>query len=233
LRAELHPKGLEVVTVGLDAGGADAVRPFIEAAQPEHPSVIDEGHVVDELFGITNVPNSVWIDEHGMIVRPAEPASIERSALRDMEVPEGLPQRIYDVLVEAKEIRDDSAEYRAAVYDWVEHGADSRYALSPDEVIARSQPRGREQAQAIASFELGQHVHHVGDHDGAVQWFREAHRLDPYNWTYKRQAWSLETTAPGELSDMMQGPTEFYDGNWADDVKRLGGGASYYPAFKP
>lgn len=195
--------------------------------------MIDERHVVDELFGITNVPNSVWIDEQGMIVRPAEPASIERSGLRDMDVPEGLPQRIYDVLIEAKAIRDDSEEYRAALYDWVEHGANSRFALSPDDVVARSQPRGRDQAQAAASFELGQHFHQRGDQDGAVQWFREAHRLDPHNWTYKRQAWSLATTEPGQPTDMMQGPTDLYDGNWADDVKALGGGAKYYPAFRP
>src|SRR5258708_39837831 len=90
LRAELHPKGLEVVTVGLDAGGADAVRPWIEGANPEHPSLIDEAHVTDELFGVTNVPNAVWIDENGVIVRPAEPAHIEHSALLDMEIPEGL-----------------------------------------------------------------------------------------------------------------------------------------------
>ncbi len=222
-----------MVTVALDAGGADAVRTFIEAAQPEHPSLIDRHHVVDELFGIVNVPNAVWIDEQGMIVRPAEPASIERSSLRDMDIPEGLPDELRDVLVEAKAIRDDSAEYRAAIYDWVEHGAASRYALSPQEVIDRSQPRGRDEAAAAAAFELGLHFEQQGDHAGAVQWWREAHRFDPHNWTYKRQAWSIETTPPGALSDMAQGPTDAYEGNWAADVKRLGGGAQYYPAFQP
>ena len=222
-----------MVTIGLDAGGADAVRPFIEKAKPEHPSLIDETHTTDELFGVTNVPNAVWIDENGIIVRPAEPANIEHSALRDMDIPEGLPERIHEALVEVKEIRDDSDVYRAAIVDWVERGAQSEFALSPDEVIARSQPRGREQAEAAACFELGQHFHHAGDTDGAVQWWREAHRLDPSNWTYKRQAWSLAHTKPGELSDMMQGPTDLYEGNWLDDVKASGGGANYYPAFKP
>ena len=221
------------MTVGLDAGGVDAVRPWIEQAAPEHPSLVDERHVLDELFGVTNVPNAVWIDEQGMIVRPAEPANIERSGFRELEIPEGLPERVRDMLLEVKEIRDDSDAYRAAIVDWVEHGADSAYALSPDEVVARSQPRGREQAEAAACFELGQHLHHAGDADGAVRWWREAHRLDPDNWTYKRQAWSLASTPPGEPSDLMQGPTEQYDGNWLDDVKAIGGGAQYYPAFRP
>jgi len=221
------------VTVGLDIGGADAVRPWIEAANAEHPSLYDERHVLDELFGVVNVPNAVWIDEEGMIVRPAEPASIEHSALQDMEIPEGLPERLHEMLTEVKEIRDDSAAYRAAIVDWVEKGADSVYALGADEVIARSQPRGREEAEAAACFELGRHLHTTGDIEGAQHWWREAHRLDPNNWTYKRQAWTLVTTPAGEPSDLMQGPTDVYDGNWLDDVKRVGGGGNYYPAWEP
>ncbi len=58
----------------LDSMGAEAARPFIERAQPPHPSLIDVAHVVDERFGVVNIPNSVWIDEAGAIVRPAEAA---------------------------------------------------------------------------------------------------------------------------------------------------------------
>jgi hypothetical protein len=221
------------VTVGLDAGGADAARRWIEAANPDHPSLIDAHHVSDELFGITNVPMAVWIDEEGMIVRPAEPASVEASPLRDMEVPEDLPERLHDMLVEVTHIRDDSAAYRAALVDWIDKGSESRYALSPDEVVERSQPRGRDEAEAAACFELGRHCYANGDQAGAVRWWREAHRLDPNNWTYKRQAWSIATTPEGEASDLMQGPTEAYVGNWLDDVKGIGGGENYYAAFQP
>ena len=54
--------------------GPDAARPYVDLAQPEHPSLIDIAHLVDERFGVVNIPNSVWIDEEGIIVRPAEPA---------------------------------------------------------------------------------------------------------------------------------------------------------------
>jgi hypothetical protein len=73
LRTELHPKGLEIVTVSLELSGPEASRPYIEAAHPEHPSLLDPTHQVDSLFGVVNIPNVVWIDEAGMIVRPAEP----------------------------------------------------------------------------------------------------------------------------------------------------------------
>jgi len=99
--------------------------------------------------------------------------------------------------------------------------------------VARSQPRAADESEAAACFELGRFCHASGDEEGAVRWWREAHRLDPNNWTYKRQAWSIATTAPGEASDLMQGPTELYDGNWLDDVKAIGGGEKYYAAFVP
>src|SRR5258708_32920720 len=70
----MHSEGREVGTVALDTAGTEAVRPWMEAANPDHPSLIDQAHLLDELLGVVNVPNGVWIDEQGMIVRPPEPA---------------------------------------------------------------------------------------------------------------------------------------------------------------
>jgi hypothetical protein len=217
-----------VVTVALDTGGADAARQWIEAAAPDHPSLVDAAHLTAELFGFVNVPNAVWIDEDGVLVRPSHPAHIRQSPLRDMEVPEGLG-RIGEMLHEVKKIKTDVATYRAAIADWVERGADSEWALSPDEVVARSRPRPVEHAEAAAAFDLAQHLWRAGDHDAAVPWFREAHRLHPENWTYKRQAWTFASTPPGEASDLVQGPTEQYDGNWLDDVRAIGAERYYEP----
>jgi hypothetical protein len=176
---------------------------------------------------------AVWIDEAGMIVRPAEQASIERSPLRDGEIPEGLPERLAAMLAEVKKIPDNADAYRAAVHDWVSRGSESPYALDADEVASLSRARPIEHAEAAANFELGQHLWRTVGHDAAVPWWREAHRLMPENWTYKRQAWTLVTTPEGQPSDLIQGPTEVYEGNWLDDVIAGGGGERYYeaPAF--
>ena len=185
--------------------------------------------MTDELFGFINVPMAVWIDESGTLVRPAEQAAIERSPARDLEIPEDLPERLQRMLEEVKAIKDPSAEYRAAVVDWVERGAASQFALSPDEVLARSGDRSPDHARAAACFELGQHLWRVAGNDAAIPWWREAHRLFPENWTYKRQAWTFVTTPAGADSDLMQGPNDTYEGNWLDDVLAAGGGARYYP----
>ena len=172
------------------------------------------------------MPNAVWIDEDGMIVRPSHPAHHTVSPLRDMEVPEGLG-RVGEMLTEVKKVKTDPVGYVAALRDWVARGAESSYALSPEEVVARSRPRDAARAEASAAFELAQHLHRAGSHAVAIPWFRRAHELDPGNWTYKRQAWTLETTEPGQPSDLMQGPTDVYAGNWLDDVKAIGA-ENYY-----
>ena len=215
------------MTVALDVRPEHTFQ-WIDAARPTHPSLIDTTHITDELFGFINIPMAVWIDEEGTIVRPAEGASIERSPLRDMEIPDGLPDRLERMLHEVKKIPDNAADYRAAIVDWVRRGGDSPFALAPQEVIARSQPRGDDEARAAACFALGEHLLRTVGHDAAVPWWREAHRLYPSNWTYKRQAWTLVTTAEGATeNDLMQGPNDVYQGNWLDDVIASGGGGAY------
>ena len=200
LHEELAPLGLSVVTVALDFDPSKA-RPWIDAASPSHPSLIDSDHRVDELFGISNVPMAVWIDESGTLVRPAEGASIQASPLRSMDIPEHLPERVRQVMAGLKEVPDTADAYRAAIVDWAQRGADSPYALTPEEVVERSQPRSADHSRAAACFELGHHAFDSGDHDAAVAWWKQAHALFPENWTYKRQAWTLESTPEGADSD--------------------------------
>ena len=227
LQAELESLGVTVVTVALDVERANA-EPWIDAAAPTHPSLIDSTMVTTELFGFTNVPMAVAIDEEGVLVRPAEVASIEVSPLRDGPIPDELPDRLKLMLTEIRKFPGDPLAYRAGIVDWAERGSASPFALTPDEVVARSEPRGADAARAVACFELGQELYHRYGNDAAVAWWREAHRLDKGNWAYKRQAWSLVTTAPGEPPDLIQGPNEVYEGNWLDDVLDLGA-ERYYP----
>jgi hypothetical protein len=222
LREELHP-ALEVVTVALDTGGADAAVPWIDHAKTTHPALIDAAHLLDELLGIVNVPTGVWIDEQGMIVRPPEPAFPWRPRSLPDELLAQLPAITVEQLQEAGRMRIDPEGYVAALRDWVAHGSRSRYAVDADEVLARSRPRPPEESRAAACFELGQHLHRTGHPEDAVRWFREAHRLAPDNWTYKRQAWTF--------ADPLQGPTSEYDSDWLSEVRKIGA-ESYYPALE-
>jgi hypothetical protein len=235
LREELHPQGLEIVTVGMDTAGPEACRPFIEAAAPTHPSLVDVGHVMAERFGVVNIPNGLWIDEEGVVVRPAEPAFPPgRRAGSSRGLPDGTPDHMREIFEEASKIEADPDAYVLALRDWVAHGTESRYALSPEQVVDRSGRRDRSSSEAAAHFALAQHLWRAGDEAGAVGHFREAHRLQPDNFSYKRQAWSLASPGTGPFERFWQGPVEGredewpYEGDWLSEVRAMGP-ERYYP----
>ena len=215
LREELNPGGLEVVTVALDVAGLATAGPWIEKAGARHPSLIDSEHAVDALFGIVNVPSGVWIDERGTIVRPPEPAHPWRPAYKDRAVPADATPEQRERIEVVRALNVENERYVNALRDWVANGERSRYALSPEDVVRRSRPRPVSEATAAAHFALGRALHDAGERLAAVAHFREAHRLDPTNWTYRRDAWSLTTS-------------ETYGTSWLDEVKREGV-ENYYP----
>lgn len=212
-----------MVSVALDTGGADAAGPWIDRARCTHPALIDRSHLLDELLGVVNVPSGVWIDEQGMIVRPPEPAFPWRPRQPSEELLAQLPAITADQLRQAQKMRIDPERYVAALRDWVEHGARSRYALSREQVLARCGERDEGRSRAAACFELGQHLQRAGHDADAIGWFRESHRLAPENWTYKRQAWSL--------AEPLQGPSDAYDSDWLSEVRRIGA-QNYYPPLQ-
>src|SRR5262245_16678797 len=117
--------GLEIVTIALDVA-AEAARSWIEQLKPNHPALIDSAHRVDELFGVVNVPNGVWIDENGTIVRPVEPASPERVGppeWQKMADHPDVPEQLRETLKLATRIKIQGSEYVGALRDWVKKGS--------------------------------------------------------------------------------------------------------------
>jgi hypothetical protein len=159
--------------------GAEVARPYVEAAGTTHPSLIDQTHYMDARFGMTNIPQVLWVDENSTVVRPPHPASplpIGEAALGTVRLVGGMEQR---------------ERYVAMVTDWVEKGSDSRYALLPTEVVGRSASRSSATSEAAAHFEMAQHLwQRDGFSEKAIAHFKAAHRLQPDNITYRRQAYS-------------------------------------------
>ena len=183
------------------------------------------------MFGITNVPFALWVDERGTIVRPAEVAFLPREprGAEDTHDQEEAQAQILERLpadrravVEAMTRNisgTDRGRYVEAVRDWAANGAQSSFALQPAEVTARSRPRPPDAALAAAEFEIGQHLHRSGHKLDAVPHFQAAHRLDPENWSYPRQAFSL-------VDDSMGNP---YDSDLLAEVGRVGVDTFYPP----
>jgi hypothetical protein len=156
------------------------------AATPTYPNLIDERHIVAELYNMTNVPMAVWIDERGNIVRPAEAAG-SSDGWRSMD--RSTFQMKKDVAERGQAIR---RTYVDAIRDWVAKGEASEYVLSAAEIRRRMNAPVNVDPIATANFRLGQYLHQQGHLEDAKRYFAETRRLCPERWNYLRQTMQLE-----------------------------------------
>ncbi|MCU1622013.1 MAG: Redoxin domain protein [Frankiales bacterium] len=66
LADELRADGLQIITVAVDED-VDAVKPWV---QEDLTTAVDPEHRLSDVFGIVNVPSTVWLDEQGRVVKP-------------------------------------------------------------------------------------------------------------------------------------------------------------------
>ncbi len=180
LYEELEGHGFTVLAVALDQGAT--ARPWIEAAAPAYPCLIDRDHHLADLYHLVNVPQAVWIDERGRIVRPPETAG-STDAFRAMDRKTfALPEAAAAERIRVKTL------YLDAVRDWARRGAASPHALDESRITSRL-PRPHDGiAEAHARFRLGLQLLREGAADEAEQQMAAAIRLHPDSWAMWRQA---------------------------------------------
>ena len=163
-----------------------------KAAPPTYLCLIDERHLVAQLYNMTNVPMAVWIDERGHIVRPAEPAGATDGFRKMDRTTFSMPAEL------AKKGRDTRMSYVEALRDWVMNGNASAYTLSPEQIRSRIEAPSSNEALANANFQVGQYFLSQGDNAEAQRYFDIAKKLCPESWHFVRQA--LEMIAVGNAS---------------------------------
>ncbi len=82
-------------------------------------------------------------------------------------------------------------------------------------------PHSGDRARADAEFALAEYLYKQNKVTDAIPHFKEAQRLAPDNWNYKRQAWAL--------SDAERD----YGTNFGKEVKKLNGKPYYEPRKLP
>lgn len=194
MREELKDQNFEIVTVAADAKGMAAAEKFIAAANPRHPSLVDQKLQVAELYDARNVPAAFWIDETGRMVRANDPVYAQRRNRETGEV-------------------TLNQEYLDAVRDWVAKGQHSSHVMDSARLESRLPALEFDDVLAAAFFHLGNYLALNAQPAAALVHFKRAHALRPENWTYKRQAWSLGdiardygTTFADALKDPAAGP---------------------------
>ena len=197
LYQELADRNFVVLAVAMDSRDGDPL-PWIEAAAPTYPVLIDREHRLAELYGIVNVPQAVWIDEAGRIVRPVEAAGAFEG-FREMDrATREVPAHAAQLTAQAK------ATYVSAIRDWVMRGAESEHAFSADQARARLPALTDDMAAAQAMFRLGQFLTRHGEAEEGARWLREATRLHPDSWCLWRQQAGVNEVGLAGLSDFWE-----------------------------
>jgi hypothetical protein len=181
LYEELQSENFVIVAVAMDSREGDAL-PWIDAAKPTYPTLIDREHRLAELFGVVNVPQAIWIDEAGRIVRPAESAGAYEGFRRMNRATREMPEDAAQLTAQAK------TTYVNAVRDWARRGAASEHAFSAESAQAHSPVLTEDMVAAQAMFRLGQFLLQHGETEEGQRWLAEASRRHPESWCIWRQS---------------------------------------------
>lgn len=190
LSEEVKTEDFIVIAVAEESRGEQTAREWIELAQPSYPVLIDREHHVADLYNMVNVPQAVWIDEHGQVVRPAETAGSHDAWRARNREDSSLPESAAALGEQAKRA------YVDAVRDWAVKGAASRHAFSPAQARAHLALPDDTIALANAHFRFGFHLHESGNIEEADTFLQRAAELRPESWNIYRQAMNLREIGP-------------------------------------
>jgi len=172
-----------VVAVAEESRGAEQARPWIEQARSTYWQLIDVEHRLSDLYNLVNVPQAVWIDEDGIIVRPPETAgSTDHFRRMNLETRTMSPEDQAARLAARQ-------SYLDAVRAWVTTG---RHALPADAARAGIPRVTPEIAEARTRFRLGVWLRAHGNVIEGDRQMNIASELHPESWSMWRQAADLD-----------------------------------------
>ncbi|MCU1389390.1 MAG: Redoxin domain protein [Ilumatobacteraceae bacterium] len=171
MQEELADKGLTIIAVAIDSDLA-AVQEWAAHA-PGLTIVIDRDFTVAERYGIINVPATVWIDEDGRIVRPADTAMGDDRFRAFAHV--------------------DSSVHHGQLRAWVNDGVLDLDQAAVADLMERPSP---ELQQARLHRRIAVELHDRGDVDGAREHLAAAADLAPHDWVIRRGSMPMNDVDP-------------------------------------
>jgi len=142
------------------------VKPFVDGIT--YPVLLDQNHLLTELYAISNVPTVLWIDEEDRIVRPNGVAFGS------------------DLFTEFTGV--ESGPHMDAVRRWV---TDGLVPFTGDEAVGCVAPLTDDEVLARLHFRVAAEALRRGDETTGRAHFASAAELAPYDFTIRRAAMPL------------------------------------------
>jgi hypothetical protein len=163
LADELAADGVQIITVAVDEDPS-AVRPWVQEGLV---TGVDPEHRVSDVFGIVNVPATVWLDEEGRVVKPPTIAPGDDQFLEFTKL--------------------DADQHHDALRAWAKGGAAPQVEDPGDDDDLRA---------ARAERRLAAWLHRNGHLELAEQHFAAAVDLAPLDFTIRRASMPLRGQDP-------------------------------------
>jgi len=164
LAVELEADGLDIITVALDED-VEAVRRW--AGTTDLPTAVDTEHLLSDVFGVVNVPATVWLDEQRRVVKPATIAPGDDQFVAFTEV--------------------GAERHHEALRAWVRGGVVPDVpGVVDDEEVRKARTERR----------IGAWLHRHGHTEAAERHFAAAVDLAPLDFTIRRASMPLRGQDP-------------------------------------
>ena len=187
---EVKNEDFMIIAVAEESRGNETAKEWLDLAKPSYVTLIDREHHVADLYNMVNVPQAVWIDEHGRIVRPAETAG-SHDAWRSMNREDmSMPEESTAIAAKAQKT------YMDAVRDWAINGTMSKHAFNSAQVRTHLALPTENVALANTNFRLGFYLREHGQVEEGDKFLKIAVDLRPESWNLYRQAMNLREIGP-------------------------------------
>lgn len=188
-----------VIAAAIDIQGAEAARPYIEAAGAEYVNLIDANNLLGELFGLRAVPNTLLIDEKGRFVGKASQQEAEEWAKKPIGAPLEKMDPAHETSLKAVEALSRAFPYDAAFHtlraELYEREGEAERALNAYERAVKLDAK-----DASRRFRYAKLLLQLNRKEEAAEQMKAALKQDPKNYIIRKQIWAVEN------------PERFYEG---------------------
>lgn len=151
-----------MISIAMDAQGAEVARPWHEAADATFPTLVDQENVVGNLYGLKAIPYVLLVNEKGQLVKGPMGSHI------------------------------DDGDFQQDLVRWLTEPSYEAEVLAQKKPSTQQKVQSPEFQEADLRFRLGLVLLQKGEPREAVQQWRKALALDPGNWIIHKQIWAVE-----------------------------------------